>query len=241
MKKTLLFLFALLLISGSAMAGRTYVLVVGVSNYQNDDADLPTTTNDAKRIAEVMQKHSEDVSLITSRYATREKLLSKLNEIAKAASANDRIMFYFSGHGSTGGIIAYNMQMVKYTEIIDILAESKASVKMVFVDACKSGSATTVGEKDSWREKLAGGNIIFMLASRADELSVADNFLTAGWFSHGFLKAISGLADANTDKSITVKELFTYVYNDVVSRSDNKQHPQLIATKEHQNDIVVTW
>lgn len=241
MKRTILFLFALLLMAGSAMAGRTYVLVAGVSNYQNSQADLPTTTNDAKRIAKVMQKHSQDVSLITSRYATRDKLLSKLREIANAAGSDDRIMFFFSGHGDKGFILTYDMQPLHYTDIVDILAASKASVKMVFIDACMSGSAQNVASSDSWREKLVSGNIVFMLASRAEEISIADNFLVAGWFSHAFLKGIQGNADADKNRSITVKELFTYVYNDVVNRSEKRQHPQLIATKEHQNDVVVAW
>ena len=242
MKRRLVLLFALLLMAGSAMAGRTYVLVAGVSNYQNSDADLPTTTNDAKRIAKVMQKHSEDVSLITSGYATREKLMSKLREIASAAGSSDRIMFYFSGHGGDGYILTYDMEPLYYTEMIDILSSSRAGVKMVFIDACHAGSAiTTASGSDRWREKLVSGNIVFMLASRDEEVSVADNVLVAGWFSHAFLKAISGKADANSDRSITVMELFTYVYNDVVNRSKNRQHPQLIATKEHQGDTVVTW
>ena len=241
MRKTFLFLLALMLMAGGATAGRTYVLVAGVSNYQNDAADLSTTTSGVKRIAQVMQKHSQDVSLITSRYATREKLLSKLQEIAKAASADDRIIFYFCGHGDVGGILAYDMSLVHYAEIIDILASSKAGTKMVFVDVCRSGSANSVGSNDIWREKLTDGNIMFMLSSRAEEFSSGDIILNAGWFTHAFLKGLEGRCDTNKDKGITVKELFTYVYNDVVSRSEQKQHPQLIATKEMQNAVVVTW
>lgn len=241
MKRTLLLFVSLLLLTGSAMAGRTYVLVTAVSNYQNSEADLPTTTNDAKRVAKLWQQHSKDVSLITSCYATREKLLSKLQEIATAAGSDDRIVFFFSGHGSDGCIVAYDMKPVYYSEIIDIMAASKAGSKQVFVDACKAGSATDLGQNARWREKLANGNIVFMLASRGEELSVADNFLTAGWFSHAYLKGAEGRADANKDRTITVMELFTYIYNDVTSRSKNAQHPQLIATKEHQNDAVLTW
>lgn len=241
MKRTLLLFVALLLMAGNVMAGRTYVLVTAVSNYQNSEADLPTTTNDAKRVAKLWQQHSKDVSLITSRYATREKLLSKLQEIASAAGSDDRIVFFFSGHGADGCIIAYDMEKIYYSEIIDILAASKAGSKQVFVDACKAGSATALGQNDRWREKLVDGKIVFMLASRGEELSVADNFLTAGWFSHAYLKGIKGQADANNDRTITVMELFTYIYNDVTSRSKNAQHPQLIATKEHQNDIVLMW
>lgn len=241
MKRKLLFLAALLIFACSAIAGRTYVLVAGVSSYSDTSANLPTTTNDAKRVAELMRKHSGDVSLITSRYATREKLLSKLREIASAANSDDRIMFYFSGHGDKGCIIPFDIKPLFYTEIIDVLASSKAGVKMVFIDACKSGSATKVGETESWKEKLSSGNIVFMTASRAEEISVADNILTAGWFSHAFLKGAKGLADANKDRKITVMELFTYIYNDVVSRSEKKQHPQLIAAKKHQNDVILSW
>lgn len=241
MKRKLFLLAVLLMFVCSAMAGRTYVLVAGVSSYSDTSANLPTTTNDAKRIAELMRKHSDDVSLITSRYATKEKLLAKLREISTAANSDDRIVFYFSGHGNKGCILPYDLKPLYYTEIIDILAASKASVKMVFVDACMSGSATKVGETGNWKEKLTSGNIVFMTASRAEEISVADNILTAGWFTHAFLKGAKGLADADKDRKITVLELFTYIYNDVVNRSEKKQHPQLIATKKHQKDVVLSW
>lgn len=241
MKRIVLLLVAICFLGSNAMAGRTYVLVAGVSSYQNAEANLPTTTVDVKRISEIMKQHTRDVSVITSRYANRNNILDKLQKIANAAQTGDRIIFYFSGHGSTGHILAYDMKPVYYYEMIDMLAASKADTKMVFIDACMSGSSTAAEETASWRKRLVDGNIVFMVASREDEYATADNMLNAGWFSHAFIKGIRGLSDANEDKNITVMELYTFVYNDVVQRSKERQHPQLIATKEHQNDVIVSW
>lgn len=240
MKRTVILFVAMLLMAGNAMAGRTYVLIAGVSNYSDTSANLSTTTSVCKDLQRVMEQHSNDVSLLTSRYANHDKIMEMLNRIAQAANADDRIIFFFSGHGSEGCLVPYDLKPLYYTEVIDALSQSKAREKMVFVEACMSGSAIENVPQD-WREKLAQSGTVFILSSRADEYSYGQELLKAGWFSHAFMKAIRGMADKDADRNITVMELFTYVYNDVVNRSKNTQHPQLIATKEHRNDVVVAW
>lgn len=222
---------------------RTFVLSIGVSNYQNSENNLSQSTKDAKQFKTVMTNHTKDVTILTSKYANRDNILEKLRAISNRAQKGDIIILFFSGHGYPGGIVAYDKTLT-YQEINDVLANSSASAKICFVDACHSGSVGKVRDNQPSYKAPTTGNIIYMMSSRADEYSIEHPWVGHGFFTQALLKGLRGKADANRDKKITVKELFNYVYNDVqhsTSSMDASQHPQLIGVKEVANVVVVDW
>lgn len=79
------------------------------------------------------------------------------------------------------------------------------------------------------------------MSCRADEYSVESTILGAGFFTQALLKGLQGKSDKDGNKEITVLELFKYVYGDVLKRSKEKQHPQLIAPKEMYDVVVAKW
>lgn len=50
-----------------------------------------------------------------------------------------------------------------------------------------------------------------------------------------------GKADKDNNREITVMELFKYIHTDVVKRSKQKQHPQLIAPQSMYNMVITKW
>lgn len=223
------------------MNARTYVMCVGVSSYADSDKNLSQTTKDTKAFKSVMDNHTKDITILTSKYANRENVLEKLRAISNRAQKGDKILFFFSGHGYPGGIAVYD-KTINYQEINDILAKSDASAKICFVDACHAGSVSNV--KDKVYKAPSSGNIIYMMSSRADEYSIEHPWVGHGFFTQALLKGLRGKADGNKDKKITVKELFNYVYNDVQHTTSNmsvSQHPQLIGVKEVADAVVVDW
>ncbi|MDE6284004.1 MAG: caspase family protein [Muribaculaceae bacterium] len=239
MKRLILCLAAIIAISVLSMQARTYVLSVGVSKQGIEGVnDLGQTTKDAKSFKKLMESHSKDITLLTSKYATKNGILSSLKKIADTATANDRIYFYFSGHGGEGVICAYD-DLVTYDEIVKALAPSKSPMIVCFIDACHSGSAVNgVGNAVAATGKK---NIAFFTGCRPNEYSWENPFVGAGYFTQSILKGLRGKSDADGDKRITVKELFKYCYNDVVTRSKGEQHPQLIAPEKIQNAALIKW
>lgn len=238
MKRLILLLTALLAISTMALQARTYVLAVGVSKQGMEVNDLAQTTKDAKAFKKLMESHSKDITLLTSKYATRDNILSNLKKIARAATDQDRVYFYFSGHGGKGVICAYD-QTVTYDDIVKAVANSKSPMVVCFIDACHSGSAVTeVGNAAAMSGKK---NIAFFTGCRPSEYSYENPFVGAGYFTQSLIKGLRGKCDEDGDKRITVKELFKYCYNDVVTRSDGEQHPQLIAPEKIQNAALIKW
>jgi uncharacterized caspase-like protein len=222
---------------------RTFVLSIGVSSYQNSSNNLSQTTKDAKQFKSVMDNYAKDITLLTSKYATKDNILEKLQAISNRAQKGDKIIVFFSGHGYPGGIVAHDKNLT-YQEINDVLAKSDASVKICFVDACHAGSVEDVRDNARTYKAPTVGNIIYMMSSRADENSIEHPWVGHGFFTQALLKGLRGKADSNKDKKITVKELFTYVYNDVqhtTANMDASQHPQLIGVKKVVDAVVIDW
>ena len=232
MKRILTFALLLLFILG-ANAQKTYVLVTGVSTYQDSRMTVTQTTKNAKSFAQKMKTHTSDVSILTSSYANHDNVLAKLKAICKAARSTDRVVFYFAGHGGvdetqTGCICAYD-KPIYYSELMSCFKQCRAKEKVMIVEACHSGSALT--------SYIAPG-VTCLASSRMDEYSYYSDIISAGYFSKGILTGLQGKADANADKKITMLELYKYVYAYVLGKSQKQQHPQLIAPKSGQ-DIVI--
>ena len=236
-----MFLMAFLMVI--SIDARTFVMCVGVSNYQNSNNNLSQTTKDAKQFKAVMENHTKDITILTSKYANKDNILEKLRAISNRAQKGDKIILFFSGHGYPGGIVAYDKTLT-YQDVNDILSRSAASAKICFVDACHAGSVSGVRDNSRAYKAPTSGNIIYMMSSRADEYSMEHPWVGHGFFTQALLKGLRGKADANKDKKITVKELFNYVYNDVqhtTANMEESQHPQLIGVRAVADAGVVDW
>ncbi len=242
MKKCIIMIVAMLLWSMAGIqAQRTYVLSVGVAHYQDNSHDLRNPDKDAIRVKELFAQHSKDVTVMTSSYATHNGILDKLRQICTQSKPEGRIIFFFSGHGFRGGLVAYDT-FIHYDELIKELKKAKAGTKVCLFDACLSGSVTTQEDgRPQWSGLSGDTTMVFFLSSRGDEYSIESPLLGAGLFTNSLLKALRGMSDVDGDKSITVEELFRYIYGDVVLHSKEIQHPQLIATKRMRESVILKW
>lgn len=238
----LLVLFLVIAAVCTSLSARTYALVIGVSNYGNEENNLAQTTKDAKAFKEVMLTQTKDVTLLTSKYANKSNIMAKLKNICSTAKSSDRIVFYYSGHGMSGGIYCYD-GLISYTELVNALSKSSAKYKICFIDACHAGTAASATQGGKTVETAVKGQSdqIFFVGCRSDEYSFENPWVGAGFFTQALIKGMRGKSDTNADKKITVLELFKYIYSDVVSRSQSLQHPQLIASKSLYDVVVFTW
>lgn len=227
------------------VSARTFVLITGVSNYQDSQMNLSQTTKDAKEFMKVIETQTKDITLLTSRYANKENILSKLTAICNRAQKDDRIIFFYSGHGMRGGMYVYD-DVIYYDELIELLAQSAAKEKICFIDACHAGSLGNgvFAQKgdELWIKSVTNKKgTAFFVACRGDEYSVESFKLGAGYFTQALIKGMRGKADDNQDREITIMELFKYIYKDVTTRTKKKQHPQLIAPRAMYGNVVMTW
>lgn len=235
----------LMLVVFSIKAQKTYVLLAGVSNYGVDSINLYNTTKDVKALDKVFLNQNYTVARVTSKNANSSNIRTKMNAIVRLAKSNDRIIFYFSGHGTPGGFVPSDRTLFNYQELVDILKKAKSKYVYCFIDACMSGSVKTIS-KNNFGIGNASPHICFITASDATELSTEDSFVGHGYFTKALLKALRGMSDKNKDKQVTLEEIFRYLYNDVTYRTKNAkqvQHPQLIGTysEEMKKTVLTRW
>jgi uncharacterized caspase-like protein len=246
MVKKLFCMLTLILLVVLSVNARTFVLVTGVSNYGDENVNLSQTTKDAKSFKKVMETQTKDITILTSSYANKANILEKLSAICNRAQKGDRIVFFFSGHGTPGGMCTYD-KVLQYSELVDLLASSAATEKVCYIDACHAGTASEAQkglsqDNESLQKALKGNkDQIFFVSCRGSEYSIESSWVGAGFFTQALIKGLRGKSDANSDKQITVIELFKYIYNDVTIRSKSQQHPQLIAPKSRYDSVLAIW
>ncbi len=238
-------LLAVLLLALSSVAdARTYLVSVGVTDYSghpDKPGNLSLTVKDAQTIVGIYTNNtSVDYALLLNEKATKARIVRAIAKVFNRASEDDIVVFFFSGHGYPGGLCAYDGNL-RYAEIRKAMARSKCGNKMMFVDACRSGgmrvdASSTHGEASSAQT----ANVMLFLSSRNNENSIERRTMRNGLFTTFLEKGLKGNADADRDRIITAKELFSFVYKGVVGMSEGRQHPVMWG-KFDDNMPVMRW
>lgn len=240
---------------------KIWAVVVGVSRYTAMPS-LKFTDDDAYRFytflrsVEGGQIPENQISILVDEDATRDNILRKMREQFLKADQNDVVLLYFSGHGLDGCFLpmdydGYNNKL-RHEEIKKIFQQSKAKHKLCIADACHSGSLNLGNANLAAKGPVpvtlqryyqafedADGGIALLMSSKAEELSLEDQGLRQGVFTFYVLQGLKGRADANNDRLITIKELYSYVYGKVREYTAGAQTPVLTGTYDDAMPVAV--
>ncbi len=223
--KTLIACLLSLIIACQASA-ETYMVSVGINLYRSSViGNLTKAERDAGAMAALFSRATPFVTTLTGCRATKTNILSALRSHAARAGEGDRLIFFFSGHGFSGGFCPYEMASLAdglaYDEIISVMKSSGARDKFIFADACNSGAIRQEGSAGNPRP----GNVLMFLSSRGRESSLESPFLANGYFTKYLLRGLRGAADIDRDRKITASEIFRFVSTGVAEQSADRQHP----------------
>lgn len=241
-----LFLVVLSLCCGTLMGCQkastktTYAVLVGIADYKAThyrNGDLRYADQDAARIGAFLQSAAggkvppQNIKLLTNRAATKSAILQALT-LFKKATPQDRVVFYFSGHGLQGGLLPYDVSatdpasILTHREVKAGFKASASSTKLCIADACLSGSMTA---RQAWQRPvsatMASSNVVLMLSSRSTQSSVESGKARGGVFTFFMLEGLRGGADSNRDKTVTIKELYAYLSPRIQRSTPNHQSP----------------
>ncbi len=234
---------------------KIWSVVVGVSTYQHMPA-LRFTDDDAYRFYAFLKSpeggalHNDQIRLLIDEDATRNNILSALQETLLKADENDVIVFYYSGHGLEGSFIPVDYDgfnnRVLHDEIKQVFEKSKAKHKIIFADACYSGSLLAMKSVvNNTLEKYYGsfrdskGGLAFFTSSQGEEISLEDGGLRQGIFTHFLIRGLNGEADVNQDKIVTIQEIADFVSKGVRKYTAKVQTPVLTGNYDANMPVAV--
>jgi len=234
---------------------KIWSVVVGVSTYEHMPA-LRFTDDDAYRFYAFLKSPeggalpNDQIKLLIDEDATRNNILAALKETLLKADENDVIVFYYSGHGLEGSFIPVDYDgfnnRVLHDEIKQVFEQSRAKHKIIFADACYSGSLLAMkGLVNSTLEKYyasfrnAKGGLAFFTSSQGGEISLEDGGLRQGIFTHFLIKGLNGEADTDQNKVVTIAEIAAFVSKKVRSYTAKVQTPVLTGNYDTNMPVAV--
>lgn len=229
-----------LLIQTDLTFAKVYLVSVGISDYPGNSMDLRLPIKDAQTITWLYSKNAAlTYRQLLDSDATKQNVINAITSVFSNAGKNDIVVLFYSGHGYPGGFVAYDGKL-PYSQIRKAMASSKSKNKMIFADACFSGKMRTGNRSNSSVEAAKNANVMLFLSSRSGEMSIERRDMQNGFFTAYLQKGLRGGADVNRDRTITARELFTFVREGVIRISHNKQHPVMWG-KFSDNMPVMKW
>jgi len=223
--------------------GRSYAVVIGVSDYLGEDSGgfkpLSAARNDADRMARFLfeQARFDYVRVLTEDKATKasiERLM--VDTIPRLLGPNDRFLFYWSGHGVSrtieypdgerilGYLPLTASQREEYSTMIsmdDITrwdVPIRAKQTLFIIDACLSGLAGIQSKNDSRAltlEQLDRPSRQLFAAGSATDEAIAGDRWNGSLFTDAFIKGAAGAAAREENGVVSLAELLTYVRSTV--------------------------
>lgn len=176
------------------------------------------------------------VRLLRDRQVTRERLLKQAREAASEAVPGGTLWLIFIGHGAPaadgkdGVLVGADAQQdadslyarsVARTELLEVLAKSRADRIVVVLDTCFSGQTPTGQPVVAGLQPLVLSRAASVADARMTVLTAAKSDQFAGplpgagrpAFSYLVLGGLRGWADKNGDGQVTAAELVAYSEN----------------------------
>lgn len=262
------YIFSLVLLTiaqGNDIYDNSWALVIGINDYDAVQ-DLNYAVEDALAIKNMLINqygfNRNNVRYLIDKEATHSNIRKELNNLLKNAGENDRVVFYFAGHGETAelgideGDIGFLMPSdaisedlyftaIDMEELKRISKFSKAKHMLFLVDACYGGLAAVNTRSLStnapnYIDKITKENSRQVITAGGKDEKVLEK---DEWEHSAFTKnLLSGLkdkkADQNQDGYITGSEIGIYLQEKVSFDTENYQTPQSRRLTTHEGEII---
>jgi tetratricopeptide (TPR) repeat protein len=232
--------------STQQLYSKSHAVVIGINRYEKWPA-LEFAVNDAKEVQKALVATGfEDVTIILDEEATHRRILTELfDTLPRKVGRNDRVLFYFAGHGQTeelkgggrkGYIIPVDAEVANYSataismeQIKSLSGRIAAKHTLYVMDSCYSGlgfnrSAGIDPATSDYLRKLVSMRVVQIITAGGKGEQVQER-QGHGIFTTFFLKGIRGAADFDGDRVVTGSELGTYLRPTVSNESRQAQTP----------------
>ncbi|CAN5377920.1 hypothetical protein BH09PSE1_BH09PSE1_12530 [soil metagenome] len=229
---------------------RVFAIMVGVSDYGNDQNNLPYTDEDAVKLAETLRREGvlnpASVTL-TNADATVAGVENAFRRVAQQAGPDDMFLFFFSGHGSqteegstpvsalepdgrSESIVLRDGQ-ISDSEMARLFGTLRTRLSLLVLDSCFSGGFA--------RNVVDRPGVMGLFSSEEDLTSaVAGKFEAGGYLAHFLRAGLSGDADGDGDTMVTAGELATYLRREFSTEVTGVEAETVEGQRNYQNLVI---
>jgi hypothetical protein len=244
--------------SSATAAVERFAVLIGHNEGARGDAPLRYAEDDAGKVQDVLRDlggfdPDHMVLLLGEDATTVRRALIAMNDRLRARlpQAHQALLFvYYSGHADAESL-HLGGTMLALSELEQLVRGSSAEMRLLVVDACRSGALTrvkggqrTVAFKMQLDQRLAGEGAVFLTSSSANEDSQESDELRGSFFTHYLVSGLLGPADVSGDGQVSLEEAYRYAYSHTLAASSRTlagpQHPTFRYDLRGRGDFPLT-
>jgi len=157
-------------------------------------------------------------------------------------------VFYYSGHSDENALLL-GRTTYGYSELKQAISNVPSDVHVVILDSCYSGNF--IRTKGGSRQKpflVDDSSVVkghaYLSSSSSQEFSQESDEIGSSFFTNAMITGLRGAADSSGDKKVTLNELYSYAFNETLSKTENTstgpQHPNYNITLVGSGDLVLS-
>ncbi len=205
-----------------------YALVVGISEYKHLPSPLSKTLGDAEAVASLLRSHGDfqEVILLNKPKLMKADLFAQLNRLLIEQAAGSEVLIYYTGHGVlvedcgvSEGFLAPSdcaatkdqaTNGIKFTALNNLIAKSKVSSLVMFLDCCHSGALLKAIAESLTAFNKTDKDYLLISACRDFEEASAMKSEAHSIFTGALLEALSA-SRQNDEGKINSGSLFGFI------------------------------
>jgi hypothetical protein len=247
----------LLAAAPAAAAVERFAVLIGNNAGARDEITLRFAETDAVKLRDVLVDlggfRPENIVMLEGQSAdSARRAIASVNERVRALPAGQEaiLLVYYSGHADATALHLGGTELALHA-LEQLVRESAAGVRLLMVDACRSGALTRVkggtvtsGFAIQVDESLAAQGAVFLTSSAANEDAQESDELGGSFFTHYLVSGLLGAADANGDGQVSLAEAYGHAYTSTLRASSRTmggiQHPSFRYDLSGRGDVVLT-
>lgn len=184
----------------------------------------------------------------------KEKIDETLSQISKKINSGkshakrSEFIFYYSGHSDENALLLGDIPY-DYSSLKTAITEVPSDIHVVILDSCYSGNfIRTKGGQKRKPFLMDDSSVVtghaYLSSSSTNEYSQESDEIEASYFTNAMITGLRGAADTSGDNKVTLNELYSYAFNDTLSRTESSkagpQHPNYNITLVGSGDLVLS-
>ena len=184
----------------------------------------------------------------------KEKIDETLAQISKKINSGEshakrsEFIFYYSGHSDENALLLGDIPY-DYSALKTAITEVPSDIHVVILDSCYSGNfIRTKGGQKRKPFLMDDSSVVtghaYLSSSSSNEYSQESDEIESSYFTNAMITGLRGAADTSGDNKVTLNELYSYAFNDTLSKTESSkagpQHPNYNITLVGSGDLVLS-